>query len=91
MERPATWKVVTVGVALAGFSVAGAGAAQAERGSRGTAPASVGAASDLNAPLKPFHFTPWIPTPGKWIGSPGKWIPTPGKCLKSPWKCVPGW
>ena len=54
MERPATWKVVTVGVALAGFSVAGAGAAQADSGSPGTAPASVGAASDLNAPLEPF-------------------------------------
>lgn len=90
MERPATWKVVTVGVALAGLSVAGAGAAQAEPESAGTAPASVGAVNDLNAPLRPFHFTPWIPTPnpGKWIGSPGKWIPSPGKCWKSPWKCV---
>jgi hypothetical protein len=98
MERPATWKVVTVGVALAGFSVASAGAAQADRGSPETAPTSVGAANDLNAPLDPIGFTPWIPTPGKWIPTPGKWIPTPGnwiptpgKCLKTPWKCVPGW
>jgi hypothetical protein len=91
MERPTTWKVVTVGVALAGFSVAGAGAAQADNGSPGTAPASVGAAGDLHAPLDPFDFTPWVPTPGKWIPSPGKWIPSPGKCITSPWKCVPGW
>ena len=58
MERPATWKVVTVGVALAGFSVAGAGAAQADDGSLNTAPASMGAAGDLNAPLKPIHIDP---------------------------------
>jgi hypothetical protein len=64
MERPATWKVVTVGVALTGLSAAGAGAAQADSGVAGTAPASVSAASDLHAPLVPFNFTPWIPTPG---------------------------
>jgi len=89
MERPATWKVVTVGVALTGLSAAGAGAAQADSGVAGTAPASVSAASDLHAPLDPFHFTPWIPTPGKWI-PPGEMASHPGKVHKEPIEMRPG-
>jgi len=89
MERPATWKVVTLGAALAGLSVAGAGAAQADSGITGNAPASVTAAGDLNAPLDPFHFTPFIPTPGNIFHSPFKIINSPFNCITSPWKCVP--
>lgn len=93
MERPATWKVVTLGAALTGLSAAGAGAAQADSGSTGIAPASVNAASGFNAPLHPVDFTPWVPSPGHVFGSPWKspWkaVGSPWKCVKSPWKCVP--
>jgi hypothetical protein len=41
MERPASWKVLTLGAALTGLSVAGADAAQSDTGSPDTAPASV--------------------------------------------------
>ena len=50
MERPASWKVVTLGVALTGLSVAGAGAAQADSGSPDSGPASVSAAPLFNEP-----------------------------------------
>jgi hypothetical protein len=52
MERPASWKVLTLGVALAGIGVAGADAAQADTdsGSSGTAPASVSPAPLFNEP-----------------------------------------
>jgi hypothetical protein len=41
MERPAGWKVLTLGAALTGLSVAGVGAAEGDTGSPDTAPASV--------------------------------------------------
>lgn len=88
VERPATWKVVTVGAALTGLSVTGAGAAQADNGATVPAPASVSAA-DLNAPLRPHgtpHWSPWRP---HW--TPWKVVNSPWKCVDSPWKCVPPW
>ena len=88
MERPASWKVVTLGAALTGLSVAGAGAAQADSGSPGSGPASVSP-----APL----FNERIAAVGKWWsrsrrlghggpgwGSPGRgwgWIPKFGGCI----------
>ena len=50
MERPASWKVLTLGAALTGLSVAGAGAAQGDTGSPDTTPASVSAAPLFNEP-----------------------------------------
>ena len=50
MERPASWKVLTLGAALTGLSVAGAGAAQGDTGSPDSAPASVSAAPLFNEP-----------------------------------------
>jgi hypothetical protein len=62
MERPATWKVLTIGAALTGLGIAGAGAAQANTGSAGTQPASVSAGAHLDAPLFPWiDFSPDIP------------------------------
>ena len=86
MERPASWKVLTLGAALAGLSVAGAGAAQADSASPDTAPASVGIGADLNAPL--FNSggswgSPWYP--GENIG---QWVPwRPGQVIDNwvPW------
>jgi hypothetical protein len=40
MERPATWKVVTLGAALTGLSAAGVGVALTESGSPGSGPVS---------------------------------------------------
>ena len=48
MERPAGWKVLTLGAALTGLSVAGAGAAQGDTRSPDTTPASVSAAPLFN-------------------------------------------
>ena len=50
MERPASWKVLTLGVALTGLSVAGAGSAQAASKSPETGPASVSPAPLFNEP-----------------------------------------
>jgi hypothetical protein len=51
MERPASWKVVTIGTALAGLSVAGGpGAARSDSGSSGSGPASVSPAPLFNEP-----------------------------------------
>jgi hypothetical protein len=43
MQRPATWKILTIGTALAGLSIAGAGVAVADSGSA-VPPMSVAAA-----------------------------------------------
>lgn len=86
MERPASWKVLTLGAALTGLSVAGAGAAQADSGSSGTAPASVSAATDLNVPLfgsGPSWGSPW--QPGDIVDN---WVPWyPGQIVENwvPW------
>ena len=48
MERPASWKVLTLGAALTGLSVAGAGAAQGDTGSPDITSASVSAAPLFN-------------------------------------------
>ena len=48
MERPAGWKILTLGAALTGLGVAGAGAAQGDTGSPDTTPASVSAAPLFN-------------------------------------------
>jgi hypothetical protein len=90
MERPATWKVLTLGAALTGLSVSGAQAAQAETGSAGTAPASVSAATDLNAPL---FDSPWGSWGSPWIPGEnlGHWVPwRPGQIVDNwaPW--IPG-
>jgi hypothetical protein len=92
MERPVSWKVLTLGAALTGLSVAGAQAAQADTGSAGTAPAApVSAATDLNAPLlgSPSWASwgsPW--QPGEIVGN---WVPwRPGQIIENwvPW--IPG-
>jgi hypothetical protein len=89
MERPASWKVLTLGAALTGLSVAGAQAAEADTGSAGTAPESV-SATDLNAPLFDSAWgswgSPWIP--GENLG---QWVPwRPGQIVDNwaPW--IPG-
>jgi hypothetical protein len=41
MQRPATWKILTIGAALTGLSLAGAGAAFADSGQSTVAPMSV--------------------------------------------------
>ena len=48
MERPASWKILTLGAALTGLSVAGAGAAQSDTGSADFTPESVSAAPLFN-------------------------------------------
>ena len=48
MERPASWKILTLGAALTGLSVAGAGAAQSDTGSPDFTPESVSAAPLFN-------------------------------------------
>ena len=48
MDRSASWKVLTLGAALTGLSVAGAGVAQGDTGSPDTTPASVSAAPLFN-------------------------------------------
>ena len=52
MERPANWKVLTLGVPLTGLRGAGAGAgdAQPDSGSPDSGPASVSAAPLFNGP-----------------------------------------
>ena len=89
MDKPASWTLLTLGAALTGLSVAGAGAAQADSGSLGGAPASVSAATDLNAPLF-VGADSW----GSW-GSPWQpgdivenWVPwQPGQIAENwiPW------
>jgi hypothetical protein len=91
MERPASWKVLTLGAALTGLSVTGADVAQADSGSAGTAPASVTLATDLNAPL--FGSGPsgsWESWGSPW--QPGQivdnWVPWhPGQIVDNwvPW------
>jgi hypothetical protein len=90
VERPASWKVLTVGAALTGLSVAGTGAAQADSGPSDAAPASVSAATDLNAPLFDSVWgslgSPW--QPGEIVN---EWVPwQPGQIIDNwvPW--VPG-
>lgn len=61
MNRPATWKVVTIGAALTGLGVVGAGAANASPDAA-PAPASV----TVQAPLPAFdlpHFDIHIDRP----------------------------
>jgi hypothetical protein len=50
MERPAGWKVLTLGAALTGLSVASVGPAPGDTGSPDTAPASVSPAPLFNEP-----------------------------------------
>ena len=50
MERPATWKVVTLGAALTGLSVAGVGAAQVDTGTPGSGPVYVSPAPLFDEP-----------------------------------------
>ena len=91
MERPASWKVLTLGAALTGLSVAGAGAAEAGSASPGTTPASVGLGGDLNASMMDSAWgswgSPWVPgenldewipwEPGQVIDNWVPWVPTP--------------
>lgn len=77
MERPATWKVVTVGAALTGLSVLGAGAANAATGPAPAAPASVTAGTAVDVPLGwPFddYIDPWVRDYDSFYGfSGGSW------------------
>ncbi len=52
MERPATWKVVTLGAALTGLGIVGAGTATAASAPV-TQPASISAGAAFDAPLFP--------------------------------------
>lgn len=55
MERPSTWKVVTLGVALTGLGVAGAGAAVAS--GPAVEPAGIEVAQTaVHADLAPMNF-----------------------------------
>jgi hypothetical protein len=93
MERPASWKVLTLGAALAGLSVAGAGAAQADGASPDTAPTSVGVGADLNAPLFDSAWgswgSPWYPGEnlGHWVPwRPGQVIDNWAPWINGPWR-----
>jgi hypothetical protein len=55
MERPATWKILTLGMAVTGLSFMGAGAALADSGATAVQPLRVSAA---NAPVIPLD-PPW--------------------------------
>lgn len=55
MERPATWKILTLGVAVTGLGFMGAGAALADSGATAVQPLRVSAA---NAPVIPLD-PPW--------------------------------
>ena len=89
MERTASWKVLTLGAALAGIGVAGAGAdaAPADSGSPGIAPASVSPAPLFNEP-RLFasgsgggDWGHWNNSgPGNW--GPG-WFPNVGGCISA--------
>jgi hypothetical protein len=84
MERPATWKVVTLGAAaLTGLSVAGA--AQADSGSPGSGPVSPAPLFNEERLLASGsgggdwgHWDDW--GPGNW--GPG-WFPNVGGCVSA--------
>ena len=84
MERPASWKVLTLGAALTGLSVAGAGAAQGDTGSPDTAAASVSAAplfNDLRL-LASGSGGNWGSGGGDWVDwGPAWW--RPGGCVSA--------
>jgi hypothetical protein len=95
MERPAGWKVLTLGAALAGIGVAGADAAPAEPGSPGRGPAYVSPAPLFNDESRLLasgghghgghgHWGPGWGSPG-W-GSPGwgpGWFPNVSACISA--------
>ena len=84
MERPASWKVLTLGAALTGLSVAGAGAAQGDTGSPDTAPASVSAAplfNDLRL-LASGSGGNWGSGGGDWVDWGPNWW-RPGGCVSA--------
>ena len=88
MERPASWKVLTLGAALAGIGVAGAGAdaAPADSGSPGTAPASVSPAPLFNEPRLFASGSGGGSAGGDWghwdNWGPG-WFPNVGGCVSA--------
>jgi hypothetical protein len=80
MKRRDSWKVVTLGTALAGLSVAGGlGAAPSDNGSPGSGPASVSPASLFNEPRWLASGSGghggWVDWGPGWVGSPGNWGP----------------
>ena len=82
MERPAGWKVLTLGAALTGLSVAGAGAAQSDTGSPDTAPASVSPAPLFNEPrLFASGSGSFGSVDGDWVDWGPGWFP--GGCVRA--------
>ena len=83
MERPASWKVLTLGAALTGLSVAGAAAVQGEKGSPDTAPASVSPGPLFNEPrLLASGSGNFGSVGGDWVDwGPGWW--RPGGCVSA--------
>jgi hypothetical protein len=83
MERPASWKVLTLGAALTGLSVAGVGPAQGDTGSPDTAPASVSPAPLFNEPrlLASGSGGHWGSVGGDWVDWGPGW--SPGGCVSA--------
>jgi hypothetical protein len=85
MERPSSWKILTLGAALTGLSVTGAGAAQSDTGSSDITPASVSAAplfDDLRL-LASGSGNNFGSGGGDWVdwGGPNWW--NPGGCISA--------
>jgi hypothetical protein len=99
MERPATWKGLTLGAALTGLGVAGVGVAETQSGSPGSGPVSpvplfneeqLLASGGKGLCWNGVVLTACVKGPG-WVNwrTPGKAFHSPWKCVKSPWKCGP--
>jgi hypothetical protein len=83
MERSASWKVLTLGAALTGLSVAGAGVAQGDVGSPDTIPASVSAAPLFNEPrLLASGSGNFGSGHGDWVDWGPGWY-NPGGCISA--------
>ena len=82
MERPASWKVLTLGAALTGLSVAGAGSAQAASKSPDSGPASVSTAPLFNEPrLLASGSGNFGSVGGDWVDWGPGW--SPGGCVSA--------
>ena len=83
MERPASWKVLTLGAALTGLSVAGAGAAQGDTGSPDITSASVSAAPLFNEQrLLASGSGNFGSVGGDWVDWGPGWV-RPGGCVSA--------
>ncbi len=83
MERPAGWKVLTLGAALTGLSVAGVGPAQGDTQSPDTTPASVSPAPLFNEPrlLASGSGGNWGSVGPGWVDWGPRWFP--GGCVSA--------